>query len=910
MAFLRQLLNRLWATTTPGRSEDDLAREIRAHLTLLEDKFTAQGMASEDAKLAARRAFGGVEQAKEHQRDTRAFRWIDDLRRDFVYAVRSLSRTPAFTAASLLTLAVGIGVTTTIYSVVDRVLLQPLAFPDGDRLIRVVLTPVRGGRGINFQEYQDWRSRTKTLSSLAAVSMNLQQLIQTPKGMVRLSGGFVSFNYFEVLGETAAIGRPIESSDRSNPDVVVLSHAAWQNFFGGDPHAIGLPIEVRGGTATPRLLTVVGVLPDVKTEIALDLDFYAPIVVPPGGRPPGVGMIGRLADGVSVAVAAEEANVIGTAIRPLPPDTPAPPNGPLFTVTELKDGVVKSLRPALSVFLAAVGVVLLIVCANLANLLLARGTSRSREFAVRLAIGASRGRIVRQMLAECLVLTVAGALLGALLAAAGLTLVKQLAFIDAPGIFRLAYGSSVLPRSDEIGVDLRMLAIAFSVAAITGVLFGILPAIHLFRTNQLQAMGTRGTSSVRGEARMRSALVVGQMVMATVLLVGAGLLIRSFVSLLNTEKGYDATNVLGFNLVLPSEYSTERKSQTVAALLGRVRSIPTVTAAGFSYSGVLLGIEDTVGTLVPAGRTLEQMQADAAEKPHVRSISPGFLQTMGIRVIAGRDFNETDNGPAPPVIALDKATSRKYFGDANPIGSHIDWHGGKGDPVQMSIIAVVDDVKNGSVANAAEPQFYVDYRQMVRFAQQWQMPKQQVEGLALGFLSFNLRSAGDPSALIPDVRTAVHDVDSLAGLDAILPLDHLFAATVARQRFYAVMLGVFAGVAGLLAAIGIYGVLAYAVVQRTQEIGVRMALGAQRGRVLALVLRQGLTLTASGVVLGLGGAALGTKYLQALLYGLTPLDPGTFIGVAVAFAGVAALASFLPARRATKVDPVIALRAE
>lgn len=906
MSAIRRLLYRLLSSVTTNQSEDQLTREIRAHLALLEDKFLAQGMTPEDAKFAAKRAFGGVDQTKELQREARAFRWVDDLRRDIVYAVRSLVRTPAFTAASLLTLAVGIGVTTTIYSVVDRVLLQPLPFPDGDRLIRVVLTPVRGGRGITFPEYQDWQSRTKTLSSMAAISQNLQQMIQTPRGMVRLSGGFVSPNYFEVLGATPALGRAIESSDRSNPDVVVLSHATWQNFFGSDPQVIGSPIEVRSGADPARLMTVVGVLPDVKTAIVLDLDFYAPIVVSPEARPPQVGMIGRVADGLSFAAASEEANAIGTAIRPLPPDAAASTKGPLFAVGDLKEGIVKPLRPALGVLLAAVGVVLLIVCANLANLLLARGTSRSREFAVRLAIGASRGRIVRQMLTECLVLTIVGALLGVIVATMGLTLVKQLAFVDAPGIFRNAYGSSVLPRSDEIGIDVRMLLIAFSVAGITGVLFGVLPAIHLFRTNQLQAMGTRGTSGLRGEARMRSALVVGQMVMATVLLVGAGLLIRSFVSLLNTEKGYDATSVLGFNLVLPSDYSTERKSQTIAALLGRVRSIPAVTAAGFSYSGVLLGIEDTVGTLVPAGRTLEQMQGDA-EKPHVRSISPGFLHAMGIRVIAGRDFTDGDNATAPPVIALDKATARKYFGDTNPVGSHIDWHL-KSDPVQLNIIAVVDDVKNGSVANAAEPQFYVDYRQMVTFAQRWQIPKPQAEGLAFGFLSFNVRSAGEPAALIPDVRQAIHDVDPLAGLDAIVPLTRLFSATVARQRFYAVMLGVFAGVAGFLAAIGIYGVLAYSVVQRTQEIGVRMALGAQRAQVLALVLRKGLVLTIIGIALGLLAAAAGARYLQSLLFGLTPLDATTFISVALGFTAIAAIAAFLPARRATKVDPVVALR--
>jgi len=529
---------------------------------------------------------------------------------------------------------------------------------------------------------------------------------------------------------------------------------------------------------------------------------------------------------------------------------------------------------------------------------------------VRLAIGASRGRIARQMLAECLVLAAAGAVLGTLLAAGGVTLVKQLADIEAPGVFRLAYGSSVLgSRIGEVAVDLRMLGIAFAIAAITGAIFGVLPALHLSRTNQLQALGNRGGTAARRETRIRTALVVGQLVMATMLLVGAGLLARSFVSLSQVDKGYDVTNVVGFQLVLPDGYSTARKAATIASLLARLRAMPNVESAGFSYSGVLLGIEDTVGTIVPPGKTLKEMQTDT-QKPRTRSISPGFLQTMGIRVLAGRDFNEGDDALAPPAIALDRATARKYFGDVNPVGSYVDWHGGRGDPVRLTIIGVFDDVMQGSVTAAAKPQFYVDYRQMIRFGERWKQETARLEQLAFGFLSFSVRTSTDPAAMIPPVQRVIRDVDPLAGIDAILPLDRLFAASMARERFYAVMLGAFATVAGLLAAIGIYGVLAYAVVQRTQEIGVRMALGAARRQVLALVLRKGLLLISLGISLGLVGAAAGARYLRGMLFGIQPLDPTTFAGVGAAFAAIALFASFWPARRASNVDPVIALRAE
>jgi putative ABC transport system permease protein len=615
-------------------------------------------------------------------------------------------------------------------------------------------------------------------------------------------------------------------------------------------------------------------------------------------------MIARLAPGVSLQAATEEATLMGTAIRPPWPANTTPLTVPRFEAQSLKERAVSTLRPALRVLLGAVVVVLLIVCANVASLLLARGTARRREFAVRLAIGASRGRIVRQILTECMVLAGAGGVLGALLGAAGVAMVKQLATVEAPGIFRLMFGDSILPRGYEIGVDLKVLGIAFAIAAITSLLFGLLPALHLSRTNHLHAMGSRGSGSGRGESRVRAMLVVGQLVLATVLLVGAGLLANSFIKLSTFDKGYDPANVLAFNLLFPDQYSTAHKGEVIETLLGKFRANPEVRAAGFTRHGLLIGEELTIGTFVPPGKTLEDMRDN---RSRTRSVSDGYLTAMGIPILEGRELSPADSAAAPAVIVLNRSAAQKYFGTASPVGQRMDWHVGKAQ-AQMTVVGVVEDVRQRTATDPLVPEIFFDYRQYLALIDR-DAPQRQNEA-AIGFLSFALRTTGTPETLVPVVHETVSAMDPNIGIDAILPMDRLEASSTARERFYAVMLGVFAGVAGLLAAIGIYGVLAYAVVQRTQEIGVRMALGAQRAQVLSLVIRQGLMLTAAGVALGLAGAAGASRYLQGMLFGVTPLDASTFAAVAVAFSLVAVAATYLPARRATKVDPMVALRVE
>ena len=587
------------------QSDADFAEEVHDHVLretqrLVED----ENLNFAEAKAQAVRSFGNLTASQERFYESRRLLWVDDLRRDFSYAMRAIRKSPGFAATAVLTLALGIGATTAIYSVVDTILLEPLPFANSDRLVRVVENEVRGLSGRVFQRgvsIQEWGARTTTLTDLIAVGQSIPTLVATDDGTKRLWGGRVSTNAFAVLGVNAVVGRTLQSGDDRDPNVIVLGFEAWRRLFQSDPKIVGRHVELRGNVPQPPL-TVVGVLPPGFEFPGGAMDYYRPF---DASRPPGqVPLIGRLRDGVSLSAAMDEAQVIGTAIRPPPPANAPPLPVPRFEVQHLKDEVVKELRPALRVLLAAVVIVLVIVCVNVANLLLARGTARHREIAVRTAIGASRGRIIRQMLTECLVLAAAAAALGALLASGGVLLVKWLASVEAPGIFHAMFGSTILPRGHEVGVDPKVFGIAFGVAATTCVAFGLLPALRLSRPRLTQAIGSR-TNTVRpGDARAQSVLVVSQVVMATVLLVAAGLLINSFVRLTTVEKGYDASNVLALQLVFPGDYPTARKTGAIEELLRRLRSHPNVQSAGFSRAGVFIGEEITYGTFVPRGRTL------------------------------------------------------------------------------------------------------------------------------------------------------------------------------------------------------------------------------------------------------------------------------------------------------------------
>jgi putative ABC transport system permease protein len=838
-------------------------------------------------------------------------RWLTDAGQDLRYAVRTLRRSPGFVLIAVLTLGLGIGATTAISSVVETILLRPLPFRDSDRLVSVVqnMPPFRAGapsyqRGFTRPELLQWRERTTTLSDIVGLASSIA-MVKTGQGTARMWGGMTDATTLPMLGARAMLGRTLVEGDESQPNVVVLSFDTWRRLFQSDPAVIGRPLEFLTTQRGARAMTVVGVMPAEFEFPTGRMEFLVPFDLgdPSWKQGTRLTILGRLREGVTPEAALEEAMAIGSAITPPMPADALPLTVPRFELRNLKDTAIKELRPALRVFLAGVAVILLIVCANLANLLLARGSHRRREMAVRFALGASRGRVVRQILAECAVLAVAGGLLGIALGAAGGTLIERMARVDAPGVFRFSLGGSILPRAQELAIDSRMFAIAVGITALTAVAFGLLPALHLSRSSPLRALGARGGGAGREASRLRAALAVGQLVMATVLLIGAGLLIHSFARLLAVDRGYEPGKALAFQLVFPPEHSIARKVEAIEGILSRLRAAPDTLAAGFSRHGILIGEQINIGTFVPQGRTLDEMSARPL--PSLRPVSGGYLTAVGARMVEGVDLNPGDAGSLPGIV-ISRSTAR-IFGPGRQIGRIVEWHW-KDVRVPLQVVGVVADLRNTKPELEPFPEVFIDYREVLKVQQRLaEAPLWQHER-ALGLLSFSVRTRTDPAATAALVGRVVRDVDSTAGIDAILPIEQLVASSVARPRFFAVLLGLFAAVAGLLAAIGIYGVLACVVEQRTQEIGIRMALGAERRQVLSLILRRGLVLTGVGLALGLGGAAAGAGLLQSMLFGITPLDPATFAVVALLLGAVALVASYVPARRATRVDPLTAIR--
>ena len=838
---------------------------------------------------------------------------IGDFLRELRLAARALWRTPGFAAMVILTLGIGIGAATAIFSVVDTILLRPLPFRHADRLVSIVqrMPPHRSGaqpwvRGFSRQQFDQWRTSTRTLSAMAATTTSIG-FVRTSQGTSRLWGGMVSGSAFPLLGSRALLGRTLAEYDEANPNVTVLSFDVWRRLFQADPGIIGRPAEFLDVEGRARSMIVVGVMPADFAFPGERMEFFVPFDAGDVSwqKDQRLALLGHLRDEVSLVAAQQEAAAIGQAMsEPLPADA-LPMDGPRFDLRNVKDDAVRELRPALRVFLAAVAAVLLIVCANVANLLLARGAGRHRETAVRAAMGASRWRLVRGRLAEGLVLAVAGGVVGALLGALGVTLVRELATVDAPGIFGLMFGDSILPRAHEIAVDLRVFGIASGIAALTALLVTILPALHVSRVQPMAAFGARGGGVSRGASRLRSVLVVGELAIATTLLIAAGLLIHSFSRLSTVDRGYQASNALVFQLVFPPAHSVARQSESIQTILSRLRAAPEVAAAGFARHGVLIGERITIGTFVPEGRSLTEM--GNVPPPAVRPVSGGYLSAVGASLLEGRDLDSRDAGAVPGIV-ITRKTSR-LFGPSGRIGQFVDWQW-KTARRRLQIVGIVEDVRNERPDGEATPEVFVDYRVMLELqdrlgeAPLWQRER------ALGLLSFAVRTRSEPGNAAALVTRVVRSTDPSAGVDAILPLERLVASSVARPKFHAALLALFGGVAALLAVVGVYGVLAYAVEQRTQEIGVRMALGAHRRQVLALVMRRGLVLTLVGLTVGTAAAAAGSQMLKAMLFGITPLDASTYAAVVLLFFAVALLAAYVPARRATRVDPLVALRVE
>jgi putative ABC transport system permease protein len=891
---LRRLFSRLANVFSHGAADRELSREIAAHLTLLEDDLKRRGMTPDQARVAARRALGGVVLLKDRHRDERSLPWLDDTKRDVRYAVRTLVRAPGFAVVAVLTLALGIGANTAIYSIVHALLLKPLPYQDSDRLVQLAVTvpaaqsptgqPMQDAGTISVSERFELQPRTKTLSHLGFCIPALRTLSGSAEA-ARLQGALVEPAVLRMLGVQPLMGRIFGAGEevRDPAAVVLLGAVTWHRYFGSDPHILGRTL-----TLDSKRHTIVGILPEAFAYPDRQTQFWIPLKLSAASGPAARGrapMLARLADGVSIQTAAAEVDAI---LRPVEGGEWR------YDLVRARDNLVEPVRRLLLALMGTVGVVLLISCVNVASLSLARTAARQHEIAIRVALGAGRARIIRQLLIESVLLALAGGVVGIGLALAGLQLLQTLATtLDRWDLgLQLAF-----PRLDEIAIDVPVLAFTVASSLATGIACGIAPAFRHSSSDPIDDLKEGGLPAGCRPARpsrLRSALVMAEVGLATMLLVAGALVVHSYVGLLRADPGYDPQNVVTFQVALPEGYSVARLRGFADQVVARLEALAGVKAASYAYQLPTVADRQTARFRRTPDYP-EQSTPFPLPGEDARLVSWRYLEVMGIRVLSGRAFVETDRAGSARVLVINQALARRDFGTEDPVGKIV-YVGLDREP--WLVIGVVSDVRQFGLDEPAEPQVFIDFRQ-------WQGERRSDEPRY-----FAVRTFGDPAALRADFRSVVRSVDGRAGLFNVDTLANLLANAVSRPRLYAVLFGLFAAVAIVLAAIGIYGVLTYVVAQRRREIGIRMALGARPSTILSLVLRQTGVLALTGIGLGLAAAAALTRHLDWMLVGVEPLDAATFTAAALVFLLIALLASYVPARRATRVNPVVALRSD
>jgi putative ABC transport system permease protein len=883
---IRRAFRLPWSSTSRVQREVD--DELRFHLDMKTRELIDAGIPHDEAVRRARAQFGDVEFTRRYMNDAdrsrmlgeRRAEWADELRQDVRFSLRQLRRSPGFTAIALLTLALGIGANTAIFSVVRGVLLRDLPYTDSARLLRIHSLSKGNEYSVSPADFNDWSKQNRSFSAVAASDESTVNL--TGSGPAeRYTQARVSANMFQLLGVRPALGRAFAPGEdaESAPRVVILSDGLWRSRFGADRSIIGKTI-VLDGFATE----VVGVAPPEMrypspVDMWLTTRFRARDLTDAGRGARWIDVVGRLAPGVSEAQASADLAAIA---RRLELQDPRHNQGFGTRLVSLRDEMIGDVRTPLIILLAAVGFVMLIACANVASLLLGRTAAREAELAVRTALGAGRGRLVRQLLTESICLALIGGLLGLGLAVWGTRLLIALAPND-------------IPRLYDVRVDTWVMLFTLGATAVAAVGFGAIPAWQA-KVGQLASTlreGNRGSRTRPGSARARATLVISEITLALMLLAGAGLLIKSFARLRDVDPGFNPKGVSTFTVSLsPVKYeTTDQQREFATTLLDRVRAIPGVDSAGLTFGLPLSGAGFSLSFDV-AGRPAPPPNAEPTAQ--VRLASTGYFGAMGIPLKRGRSFVDSDRSGAPRVMVISEETARRYFAGEDPIGKRLTFGWTQnGERLSGEVVGVVGDVKQGSLSGNRSPHVYVGY-------EQWPIDE----------ITVVLRSRNDPAIALREAQAIVPTLDRDLPVYDAYTLEGLVSRSLGEPRFYLLLLTVFAILAVVLAAVGIYGVMSYTVQQRTREIGIRIALGAGTDRVVALVVWRGLALAVAGVTLGTIGAFAVTRVLGSLLYEVSAHDPLTFAGVAVLLGLVALLASWIPARRAARVDPLLAMRAE
>ncbi len=864
------------------RVELELSEEIQAYLDMLTEAKLREGLSPREARRAALVELGGVDQIKEQVREVRMGSFIEAVRQDIRYGVRVLIKSPVFTAVAILSLALGIGANTAIFSVVNGLLLKPLPYPESDRVMHVWHTPPQDSFpgqdrfSVSPGNYLDWKAQSQSFEQMAAYEYAGFSM-STSGDPVPVIAVAVASDFFSVLRSQPARGRTFtaEEEEAGRDQVVVLSHGLWQRAFGADPSIVGRTV-----TLNSRSFNVVGIMP-AGFEFPQEAELWVPLAWDAEQRRVrsihDSLVVARLKQGVTLEQAQAEMSTISGRLEQQFPEENKNWGA---RVIPLHEDIVGDVRPMLLLLFAAVGVVLLIACVNVANLMLARGANRQKEIALRIALGATRGRVVRQLLTESVLLAVVGGVLGLLLAGWGSDM-----------LVRLSSGS--LPPSTEIGLDKWTLAFTLLVSLGAGILAGVAPALQFTKAEMSETLkqGTGRSAAGSVKQHTRKALVISEVAMSLILLICAGLLIRSFWKLQQVDPGFDTTNTLTMSLGLsPTRY--KEPAQQLAfqdRVLERIRALPGVVAAGVTSTIPLAG----GGSKQPY--TVEGRPAPpVAEQPlaQTRYVTADYFKAMGIPLRAGRFFGEQDREGGAQVVIISEAMARQLWPGEDPVGKRLtaSFHLDKGP---REVVGVVGDVKSNVQETAPAATMYMPYRQTPR-----------------PWMTFVARTATDAQTFVPAMSKAIYAIDREQAVTNVRTMEQVLTESLSGRRFNMTLLITFAALALVLAAVGVYGVMNYTVALRKRELGIRMALGAQGRDVLRLVMGQGLALTLIGVGAGLVAAYLLTRLMASLLYGVTATDFLTFFSVPAVLVFVGLLASYLPARRAAKVDPMIALRSE